>query len=194
MESKRAPGGLDADDYKTSNAESNNTRRRGGAGPARRGIADATMLSRAMADATGSGTGGGAGASLSQRMGDAVPIKGRGALSVKGASGTTVEVRGLVKGTTADDVKVSLQPENMVNFRLVNLSAHDSGHPRTSRRFSATREPSSRRVRHLAEVAIPSQCTSSSKVQPVPNRLARLSTVKSLMGAKLKLSSLAATS
>lgn len=106
MQAKRAPGGVDVDDisYTASNSQSN---KRGAAGGGRRAIADSSMLSRAVADATGQNHS--PGGSLGERVGlkNSAPSKGRGALSVKGASGTTVEVRNLVKGTSAEDVKVS---------------------------------------------------------------------------------------
>jgi hypothetical protein len=65
------------------------------------------MLSRAMADATG----------VERNGSTAVPIKGRGAISLKGASGTAVEVRNLVKGTTAEDVKVRHLNKNWQHLR-----------------------------------------------------------------------------
>lgn len=56
----------------------------------RRAIASSELMSRAVADATGGSQ----------------PSRGRGAISVKGASGAMVEVRNLVQGTTAEDVQV----------------------------------------------------------------------------------------
>lgn len=154
MAAKRAPGGLDADDYTSSNDSSNN-RKRGGNGNSRRGIADATMLSRAVADAVGTG---GAGASLSERLGGAaVPVKGRGALSVKGASGTTVEVRGLVKGTTAEDVKVRPRPISLLLTE--EWRTQDSGHPYLNRQYSVIRGQSSLQMKLQAVIETRSQCT-----------------------------------
>ena len=56
----------------------------------RKAIVNNELMSRAVADATGGSQ----------------PSRGRGAISVKGASGATVEVRNLVQGTTAEDVQV----------------------------------------------------------------------------------------
>ncbi|KAF8309080.1 hypothetical protein DL93DRAFT_2170610 [Clavulina sp. PMI_390] len=78
MQSNRQPGGPD------SSGDRDQDRRR-----PRKQIAPTELMSRAMADATGT----------------ALPTKGRGALSVKGASGAVVEVRNLVKGTSAEDVQ-----------------------------------------------------------------------------------------
>lgn len=83
MAATRPPGGIE-------NPEEPKRSRR----PARVGGGGESMLvDRAMAAATGAGAG---------------ATKGRGAgISVKGASGATVEVRNLAKGTSADDVQVS---------------------------------------------------------------------------------------
>lgn len=79
MAATRPPGGID-----------NPSDREPAPRRQRKAIATTGLMSRAMADATGT----------------AVPTKGRGAISVKGASGATVEVRNLVQGTTAEDVQV----------------------------------------------------------------------------------------
>jgi len=66
----------------------------------RKTIASNELMSRALADATGGSQ----------------PSKGRGAISVKGASGATVEVRNLVQGTTAEDVQAIFSDSGPITF------------------------------------------------------------------------------